>query len=70
VVLDRKADLVHQFNRTAAFIWQRCEGQATRQDIVAQLVEAFEVDPDAAAASVTVALRQFQELGLLENGQA
>jgi hypothetical protein len=68
-VLDRRADLIHQFNATAGFIWQRCDGQLTRRDIAAQLVEAFEVDPDTAAASVNSALERFSELGLLENGR-
>lgn len=67
VVLDRKADLVHQLNATASFIWQRCDGRATRHDIAAQLVEAFEVDADTAATSVASALEQLARLGLLES---
>jgi hypothetical protein len=66
VVLDRKADLVHHLNQTASFIWQRCDGHSTRQDIADQLVETFEIDPDTARASVTVTLQQFDELGLLD----
>lgn len=67
VVLDRKADLVHQLNQTAGFIWERCDGRTTPQAIADQLVEAFEVDPDTATASVAAALRQLEQLGLLES---
>jgi hypothetical protein len=67
VVLDRKTDLVHQLNATASFIWQRCDGRATRHDMAAQLVEAFEVDADTATAAVASALEQLARLGLLES---
>ena len=67
VVLDRKADLLHQLNATAGFIWQHCDGRATRHEIAALLVEAFEVDVDTAAASVASALEQLARLGLLES---
>jgi hypothetical protein len=66
VLLDRTADLVHQLNETASFIWERCDGRSTPQDIADQLVDAFETDPVTAAASVMDALRRFDELGLLE----
>jgi len=69
VVLDRKADQVHQLNQTASFIWERCDGRSTPRDIAEQLVEAFEVDPDTAATSVTAALQQFTRLGLLESSR-
>jgi len=67
VVLDRKTDLVHQLNATASFIWERCDGRATPQDIAVQLVEAFEVDAHTAAASVASTLEQLARLGLLES---
>lgn len=67
VVLDRKADMVHQLNATASFIWQRCDGRASRHDIAAQLVDAFEVDADTAAASVASTLEELARLGLLES---
>jgi Coenzyme PQQ synthesis protein D (PqqD) len=66
VVLDREADLVHQLNLTATFIWDRCDGQCTAEEIARQLVEAFEIDSRTAEASVGLALQQFERLGLLE----
>lgn len=66
VILDRKADRVHRLNETASFIWERCDGESTPQDIADRLVEAFEVDADTASASVTATLRHLGQLGLLE----
>jgi Coenzyme PQQ synthesis protein D (PqqD) len=66
VVLDRERDLVHQLNLTATFIWQRCDGQCTGEEIARQLVEAFDIDSRTAEASVGLALQQFERLGLLE----
>jgi hypothetical protein len=66
VVLDRRADLVHQLNQTASFIWHQCDGQRTAREIADQVVDAFDVDPDTAEASVKAALQQFEQLGLLE----
>jgi hypothetical protein len=65
VVLDRERDLVHQLNLTATFIWDRCDGQSTAQEIARQLINAFHVDPRTAEASVAAALQQFERLGLL-----
>ena len=67
VVLDRSADLVHQLNQTARFIWELCDGQSTTRDIADRLVEAFDVDPAGAEAAVTATLREFERLGLLEH---
>jgi DNA-binding MarR family transcriptional regulator len=69
VVLDRQADLVHQLNQTASFIWHRCDGQCTAREIAEQLGAAFDVDLDIAEGSVTAALQQFEQLGLLERTQ-
>jgi len=66
VVLDRQADMVHQLNQSASFIWHQCDGQRTTREIVDQVVDAFDVDPDTAEASVKAALHQFERLGLLE----
>jgi len=70
VVLDRTANLIHQLNQTASFIWHRCDGQYTAREIAAQLVDAFEIDLDTAEGSVKAALQQFEQLGLLERAQA
>ena len=65
VVLDRSADLVHQLNQTASFIWELCDGRSTAGGIADRLVDAFDVDPASAEAAVTATLREFEQLGLL-----
>ena len=65
VVLDRTTNQVHQLNPTASFVWQRCDGRHTTVEIADELVGAFEVDRAAARDAVVVALRQFDQLGLL-----
>jgi hypothetical protein len=67
VILDRKADRIHQLNQTASFIWERCDGRSTPHEIADRLVEAFQVDADTATASVAAALQQLGQLGLLES---
>ena len=65
LVLDRRAELIHQLNQTASFVWERCDGQFTLSDIAHQLVHAFDVDPNVAARDVSAMIIQLQELHLL-----
>ncbi len=65
VLLDREGGRVHQFNRTATFIWSRLDGRTSPQELAAALAEAFEVDPETAGRDVEGLLAQFGTLGLL-----
>ena len=67
VVLDRDGGFVHQFNTTASYIWERCNGQHTLAEIAAQVCEMFEVDQEAALKDVIDSVRQLQKLRLLQN---
>ena len=42
----------HVLNKTAAFIWERCDGQFGVDGIVAQLLERFDVSAEEACADV------------------
>jgi hypothetical protein len=66
VVLNRQGGLIHQFNQTASYIWERCDGKSTAAEIAQQLAEAFDVSPKTAADDVAAIIRQLQELNLLE----
>lgn len=66
LVLDRAASQVHQLNTTASFIWHRCDGQHTAQDITEELAASFDVDADTARDAVISLLHRFNELGLLQ----
>jgi len=67
VVFDRRQELIHQFNPTARYIWERCDGTATVADIAQHLAEVFGVAPQTAAADVVVFLAHLHTLELLES---
>jgi argininosuccinate lyase len=67
VVLDRQGGLVHQFNVTASFIWQHCDGKTTIDEIANDLVERYQVDFETALQNVGEIVKQLYELGLLES---
>jgi hypothetical protein len=66
VLLDRDAGLVHHFNLTASFIWDRCDGHSTVDDIATRMSECFDIDPAVARIDVTSIVRQLRELNLLD----
>jgi len=66
VVLDRREEVVHQFNKTASYIWQRCNGLCTPEDITDGLCQVFEVDFRTAHRDVLVTVDKFQQAKLLE----
>jgi hypothetical protein len=66
VLLDRDAGLIHQFNVTASFIWDRCDGWSTVDEIAARMAERFDVDPGVARVDVAAVVRQLLDLNLLD----
>jgi hypothetical protein len=66
LIFDPQGSLIHQLNHTASYIWERCNGQSTLREITHQVVEAFDVDAQIAAAELTALIRQFHQLNLLE----
>ena len=66
IVLDRGAEQIHRLNATASFIWHRCDGQYTVRDIADDLAGSFDVGPTAAKEAVVTAVRQLDQLGLLD----
>ena len=66
VVLDRHHEFIHQLNLTATYIWERCDGKASLEDIAAQLAETFDVEYETALNDVVRVIRDFQHLQLLE----
>jgi len=68
VVLDRREEFIHQFNRTASYIWEHCNGLATPDEISQALCEAFDVDFSTAQKDVLATLEQLRRAKLLEDG--
>ena len=69
IVLDRQQDLIHQFNRTATFIWDHCDGQQSASEIADAVCENFEVDQATAIKEVIETLERLQNLGLVGDHQ-
>jgi len=65
VVLDRRDEKIHQLNATAAFIWERCDGQHSVGDIAKRLAVHFDADIGVVKGDVAGAVLKLQDLGLL-----
>lgn len=66
IVLDRGQGLIHQLNQTASFVWERCDGRCTLEEIATRLMEAFDVDFNTAVDDVRKVIEQLEERKLLE----
>lgn len=66
VVLDRQAEVIHQLNQTASYIWALCDGQLSIAGIADQLAQEFAIEPTVAAQDVRVLVEQLQALQLLQ----
>ena len=65
IVLDREHGLIHQFNKTATFIWEHCDGQQSADAVC----ESFEVDEATATKEVIETLERLQNLELIGDDQ-
>jgi hypothetical protein len=65
IVLDVARQRIHRLNPTASFIWQRCDGQHSSDDIMASLAAVHAVTIDRVAADVHRTLREFARLELI-----
>jgi len=66
VVLDRREEFVHQFNKTAGFIWDLCDGRRTAEEIAGELCEAFAVDAPTAHRDVLAVIERLEKAKLLD----
>jgi hypothetical protein len=69
IVLDREHDLIHQFNKTATFIWEHCDGQRSAADIANAVCENFDVDERTAVKEVLETLERLHDLELMGDDQ-
>lgn len=56
----------HLLNRTAAHIWERCNGTRTVEAIAAQLAAETGADPARVQTDVSAAVADLREKGLVE----
>jgi hypothetical protein len=65
LLLDTKADQIHQLNMSASFIWDRLEEGFCDEEIARLLAIEFDVVDYVAQADVTAAVAQFRVLGFI-----
>ena len=65
LVLDGRAELIHQLNPTASFIWQQAQSGSTAEAIAAALAEQYDVDLETAHRDVATTLARLKELNLV-----
>jgi Coenzyme PQQ synthesis protein D (PqqD) len=66
LILDLNANLIHQLNPTASFIWRHCEGATSAAEFARLFADHFGVDMETAANDVATILRQLCQLDLIE----
>lgn len=67
VVLDRRSKRIHQLNEAAFFVWERCDGEHTLEQISNDLAASFHIEPRVAARDVEITIRRLEALDLLES---
>ena len=65
LVLDGRAELIHQLNPTASFIWQQAKSGSTAEEIAAALAETYYVDLEIAQRDVAATVARLKELNLV-----
>lgn len=56
---------VHQLNRTASFVWAKCDGAHTVDSVLESVIHEFEVEPEVARNEVFSLIAELQKLDLL-----
>jgi hypothetical protein len=65
VIITEDGLSTHVLNKTAAFIWEQCDGQASISDITARLCDNFEVSNDEAAADAREIIDKWLNIGIV-----
>jgi hypothetical protein len=67
LLLDTSSNRIHQLNRTASFIYQRCEDVRSPQELAAELAVEFDVEEVQALNDVTKTLHTLRSLELVND---
>ena len=66
VIISAEALATYVLNKTAAYIWELCDGTKDPEGISADLGAHFDVLPEEADSDVRETIKKFEEMGLLE----
>jgi hypothetical protein len=67
IVLDRGEEFVHQINKTASYIWERCNGRRSPEEITCEICEVFDIDFPTARKDVIATVDRLRRSKLLED---
>jgi PqqD family protein of HPr-rel-A system len=65
VVFDPLARELHYLNHSAALVFKLCDGQATVSELVADLADAYELDPAEMEEQIAPLIESLADTGLL-----
>jgi len=65
VVIGNDGLAVHMLNKSAAYIWEQCDGTKSPDEIAVGLCEHFEVTPEEARADVQATIDKLEGMGLM-----
>ena len=58
---------VHVLNDTALFIWQRCDGEHSLDDIVTEAATIYDVSEEQIRLDIEECLETFRELSIIQD---
>ena len=69
VVISNDGLATHILNKTAAFIWELCDGKHGIDDMAGSLYDHFDVPEEEAKADVREIIEKLLQLGILEQNR-
>ena len=67
LVLDEQNGYIHQFNDTASFVWQQCDGKSSLTEIVQRFAREFDLEDFVATKDVSEVIEKLRDLELLSD---
>ena len=69
VVIKGDGQSTHVLNKTAAFIWEKCDGRCGIDEIAAHLCESFNVSLEEARADVREIIEKLSQVGIINQSE-
>jgi methyltransferase-like protein len=69
IVMDDDNNSLHILNKTAAHIWEMCDGEHDADDIAASLNERFDVTLEKAKTDVNSTIAKLEKLNVIKYDQ-
>jgi hypothetical protein len=66
LLLDTESNQIHQLNKTASFIWRKCQEGASADEIAKLVADDFDVEETDARADVVRTLDSLRGLRIIE----